>query len=103
MIAFGCSCSTSKSDPLAGFHWCSLGELDANKVITADYKEYIRTLTSEEKKYLGGTDFFKDETGQHVVRIEIDLNGTAWYHTLFYDKDNKRIKVIKYVGWHYMS
>jgi len=102
-VIFGCRCSTSKSGPLTGFRWCSLGELDANKTITADYKDYIQTLSPEEKKYIGGTDFFKDDTGQHVVRIEVDLNGTAWYHALFYDTNNKRIKVIKYVGYHYMS
>jgi hypothetical protein len=31
------------------------------------------------------------------------LNGTAWNHVLIYDKDNKRVKVIKYVGYHYRS
>jgi hypothetical protein len=106
MVVSGCSCSAPKPmpDPLAGFHWCSLTKLDSNKAITDDYKAYIQTLSPEERKYMGPHEFFEDATGQHAVRIETDINGDqAWYHILIYDKDNKRIKVIKYYRGKYMS
>jgi hypothetical protein len=42
--------------------------------------------------------------GEHAVRIETDINGKdCWYHILFYDKANKRMKVIKYFYGRYMS
>ena len=105
LLGFGCNTSKPTPDPLAGFHVSSLGNLDANKAITADCKNYIQTLSPEEKKYLGPSPigFFEDGTGQNAVRIEIDLNGTAWFHDLIYDKDNRRIKTIKHVGYYYAS
>ena len=107
MIISGCSCSAPKPtpDPLAGFHWSSLVNLDNNKSITDDYKAYIQTLSPEEKKYLGPSpiSYFEDGTGQHAVQIEIGLNGTTWEHVLIYDKDNKRIRTIKYASGNYRS
>jgi hypothetical protein len=41
--------------------------------------------------------------GQHAVKIEIPLNGAYSEHVLFYDKENKRIKVIVYSGGRYAS
>ena len=53
---------------------------------------------------MGPTEPFEDGTGQHAVRIEVDIEGkNAWYHILFYDKDSKRTKVIKYFKGRYMS
>jgi hypothetical protein len=107
MFLFGYGCDTSKPtpDPLAGFHWSSLNNLDSNKAITDDYKSYIQTLSPEEKKYLGPSPvgFFEDGTGQHAVEMKIGLNGTNWHLVLIYDKDNKRIKTIKYVSGHSRS
>lgn len=106
-VIFGCRCSTSirTSDPLAGFHASSLGNLDSNKAITDDCNNYIKTLTPEEQKYLGPSpiDFYEDGTGRHAVEISIGLNGANWHHVLIYDKDNKRIKTIKYISGHYAS
>jgi hypothetical protein len=101
----GCGCNTSKPipDPLAGFHASSLGNLDSNKAITDDYKTYIRTLSPEEQKYAGPILFYEDGTGQHAVRIEIGLNGVWWEHVLFYDKNNKRVKTMKYSNGGYQS
>jgi hypothetical protein len=106
MIFSGCSCAAPKPtpDPLAGFHEVDIQHLDSNKAITDDYKDYIQKLSPEETKYMGPNEFFEDGTGQHAVRIETDINGTdAWYHVLFYDKDNKRTKVVKYFKGHYES
>jgi len=106
MTLSGCSCSAPKQqpDPLAG--WKILLSRDYepfDKSITQDYHNYIDNLPNGEKKFVGPLQFFEDGTGQHAVRIEIALNGTDWAHVLFYDKENKRIKVIKYVSGHYRS
>ena len=105
LIISGCSCSTSRPDPLAGFHWSSLANLDNNQTITDDYKSYIQKLSPVEKQNLGPypDSFFEDATGQHAVLITIGINNQVWRHILFYDKNNKRIKVIKYVSGDYYS
>jgi hypothetical protein len=104
-FGFGCATSQHRPDPLAGFHASSLVNLDSNKAITDDYNNYIQTLSSEEKKYLGPSpvSFFEDGTGQHAVRIKLGLNGTVWEHVLIYNKDNRRIKTVKYQSGHYAS
>ncbi len=102
LCGFGCSSSKPTPDPLAGWQK-DYKSRPGDQIIEKDYKAYIQTLSPEEKKYMGGTNFFEDGTGQHAVRIEVNLNGATWYHVLLYDKDNKRIKVIKYVAGFYMS
>ena len=101
-VIFGCRCSTSKPtlDPLAGWRPASHS---ADKAIVDDYQNYIQTLSPEEKKYLGPISYFEDGTGQHAAVITMGLNGTWWRHILIYDKDNKRIKTIKYSSGGYRS
>jgi len=101
----GCSCSQSKPtpDPLAGFHFSSLANLQTNKAISDDCSAYINSLPSVLKNGVGPMQFFEDAVGQHAVLIAIADNGTDWAHVLIYDKSNKRIKVIKYVSGHYRS
>ena len=60
-------------------------------------------LTPEEKKHAYYAHDFEDGNGQHAIRIEIPLNGTWWEHVLIYNKNNTRIKVIKYANGHYAS
>ena len=43
----------------------------------------------------------EDGTGQHAVTIAVDLGGTEWSHVLTYDKNDKRVRVIKYISGHY--
>ena len=91
-------------DPLVGFHIAALYTPDSNKAITEDYKDYIQKLPPEEKKFAFLYNVFEDGTGQHAVKIEVDVNGTdRWFHILIYDKDNKRIRVIKYYNGRYQS
>ena len=105
MIFSGCSCSAPKPqpDPLTGFHMADLQHLDDNKTITADYKAYIQTLSPDEQKRAGPILYYEDGTGQHAVDIEIGINGTSWKHVLIYDKDNKRVKAVKYSSGSYRS
>jgi len=104
-VIFGCRCSSLRQDPLAGFHVSSLGNLDSNKTITDDYKDYIQKLPSEQKGYIGTMFFYENGTGQHAVSIEIFEGGknASWKHVLLYDKDNNRIKVIRYDHIEYKS
>ena len=98
----GCAGFIHHPDPLAGFH-AAYGKVDQS--IVDDYKNYIETLSPEEKQRLGPTpsSFFEDGTGQHAVRIKIGINGASWEHILIYNKDNKRIKTIKYFAGNYAS
>ena len=105
-IVWGTGCSTPKPtpDPLVGWNFCFSQDPDKlDKAIRDDYQDYIQKLPSKEKKYVGVVNIFEDGTGQHAVKIEINLNGTEWSHVLTYDKNDKRIKVIKYVSGHYRS
>jgi len=68
-----------------------------------DYQDYIQKLSFEERRSIGVIHFLEDGTGQHAVRFEIALNGTDWAHILIYDRENKRIKVIKYASGRYSS
>ena len=102
-IAFtGCATSKPVPDPLAG--WSVADYLvPPGEVFVKDYQGYIANLSSEERKFVGSAQFFKDGTGQHAIRLEIPLHGTWWFHVLIYDKDNKRINTIKYSPGGYRS
>ena len=93
-----CSCSTSRPDPLAGWQLDFAPHTDP--VIEKDYKEYIQKLNQDPDPIIF---FYKDGTGQHAVLIKMGINNQVWLHILFYDKNNKRIKVIKYVSGDYYS
>ena len=72
-------------------------------VIAEDCQNYIQKLSQEEKNSVQVSGYFKDGTGQHAVQIEIALDGTWWEHVPIYDKNNKRVRTIKYVAGHYRS
>jgi len=105
VFIFGSGCVTQKPtpDPLAGWKV----DLDHNpdQTIVEDYQDYIQKLPPEEKKYAFVEHFFEDGTGQHAVNIEVFANNknVLWYYALIYDKENKRIKVIKYDYAKYQS
>jgi hypothetical protein len=97
----GCTVPKPKPDPLADWGDSGLDKLNNNKAIADDYQQYIRTLTQEERSRANPIEYFEDRTGQHAVRITIGLNGVVWRHILIYDKDNKRIKTMKYASGNY--
>jgi hypothetical protein len=102
IFGFGCNSSKPASNPLAG--WKVDLDHDPDQAIEKDYHDYIQKLPSEERKFAGGgIQFLEDGTGQHAILIPIGLNGTWWNHVLIYDKDDKRIKTIKYSSGGYSS
>jgi hypothetical protein len=67
-----------------------------DKIITDDYQDFI---TKNKLSTSGAiTGFFEDETGQHAVGFEAfpPNENATWHYVLIYDKDNRRIKVIRY-------
>ena len=102
----GCTAPKPASNPLAGWNYCFSQNPDKiDKAIRNEYQDYIQKLPSEVRYYVpgGGINFFEDGTGQHAVKIEIPLHGVYSEHVLFYDKENKRVKVIIYSGGRYAS
>jgi hypothetical protein len=104
-LVSGCATSVPKPspNPLEGWHFCSLTYLDTNKLVVDDYQGYIKKLPPDEMKLAYVNHVFEDGTGQHAVQIEIPLNGKWWEHVLFYDKNNKRIKTVKYSSGGFQS
>jgi hypothetical protein len=50
---------------------------------------------------MGPIGLSEDGSGQHAITIQVAWYGTDWAHVLVYDKDNKRVKVVRYVSGHY--
>jgi hypothetical protein len=102
-VIFGCTCAAPKPipDPLAG--WSFDFNHEPDQTIVRDYQDYIQKLSSDERTSSRVSQYLKDGKGQHAIVIEIALNGTWWKHVLIYDKDNKRVKVIKYRNGGYRS
>jgi hypothetical protein len=97
-------CSTKTPDPLAAWHFSfSQDPGKINKAIQDDYRAYIQKLPPEEKNYIGVVSLFEDGTGQLAIRIETNERNESWYHVLIYDKEGKRVKIIKYFSGRYMS
>jgi hypothetical protein len=89
-------------NPIVGWaaSWSQdLGKLD--KAIRDDYQDYISKLSREERMSMGPVGISEDGLGRHAITIQIAWYGTDWAHVLFYDKDNKRVKVTRYVAGHY--
>jgi len=106
MMISGCSLFYPKptSDPLAGWKLCqSQDPKDLDQAIRDDYQDYIQKLSPKERKFAEYNNDFEDGMGQHAVEIIIGINGRYWRHILIYDKDNKRIRTIKYATGYYAS
>lgn len=101
LFVAGCQVHTPTPDPLAGWHFYSRTKV--SQAITADYKSYIDQLPNKERKYVCDVSFFENDYGQHAVAIEVALSGVWVEHVLIYDKDDKRVKTIKYGNGRYSS
>jgi hypothetical protein len=105
-LVVGCTAPKAAPDPLAGWRCFSHNPNTLDKAIRDDYQDFIQKLPPNERGYyVGDVSFFEDVTGQHAVSIEIFSNKvTASFHyALIYDKENKRIQVIKYGYSKYQS
>jgi hypothetical protein len=65
----------------------------------------VEKLPAEEKKNVGTIHTFEDGKGQHAISIEIFESkvNASWRYVLFYDKENKRVNVVKYGYRRYQS
>ena len=90
-------------NPLTGFDFCSLNDLDTNKLIKADYQDYIKTIKLGKYDFIGDVEYSKNKLGEHAVSILVGDDGTWWNHILVYDKNDKRIKTVKYTSGGYRS
>lgn len=103
-FVWGIGCSAQKHDPaLQGWKHYFNAKLD--KAVIDDYRDYIQKLPPEERKFVSDTSVepLENDAGGHAVKIEIPLNGTYWEHLLIYEKENKRIKTLKYKSGQYRS
>ena len=100
LLGFGCNTSKPTPDPLVGFQrdfeFDPYSNNKSDKAIYADVQDYMK-----QEKIAGPVMAYKDGTGQHAINIHVGINGTSWEYVLFYDKNDKRIKVIKYADGHY--
>jgi hypothetical protein len=101
LLAVGCT--THRPDPLAG--WATDLAHQPSPVIVEDYQAYIGKLPPREKHLVDKYSiwFYRNDAGEHAVRIEIPLNGIWWEHVLYYSKENQRIKTVKYSTGGYRS
>jgi hypothetical protein len=88
-------------DRLEAFIWAGLRK--SCKAIMSDYRDYIQKLPDEERNSVGPIFLFEAGAGQHAAEFKVGVNGTVWEHVLIYDKDNTRVKTIKYSNGGYRS
>jgi hypothetical protein len=102
-LGFGCNTSKPTLDPLAG--WQKAYKEEPDQVIEKDSQNFIQKLQSEGKGQSQVTGYYKNGTGQHLVNIEIfeHNQNASWQYALVYDKDDNRVKVIKYGHCRYQS
>jgi hypothetical protein len=91
------------SNPIEGWPICDSRTI--NKGIHDDYQDYINKLPAKERKCAFIVGWFQDGTGQHAVSIGVWLDGmwdgTEWEYVLIYDRNDKRVKVVKYLAGYY--
>lgn len=96
-------CATQRTDPLAGWTFREFDQFavasqqhhyQLDKSVADDYQNFIAKNNLD---LIGAiTGFYEDGTGRHAVEFEGYKNHTSWHYVLIYNKDNKRINLIKY-------
>jgi hypothetical protein len=73
--------------------------------VANDYRRYIEGLSPREQLLVHNHDirFYEGGSDQRAVEISLPIEGTWWKHVLFYDKNNRRVKVVKYAASRYIS
>ena len=90
----------SHSNPVAG--WRNAPQ-QPSPAIDRDYHNFISKLSLTWRDSLGQQGYLEDDHGKHAVTLVVCTDGTYWTYVLIYDRNDKRIKIIKYVSGHYMS
>jgi hypothetical protein len=109
--AFGCATSKPTPGPLAGWTFRSFPGWDLNpnnknhldKAIIEDYEKFI---SDQHLDLFGGiAGFYEDGMGRHAVEFQAFPPGenATWNYVLIYDKENKRIRTIRYNHIRYQS
>jgi hypothetical protein len=103
LLGFGCNTSKPAANPLAG--WKIDFNEQPSQAITRDYQDYIQKLPPEERTFVGPVFYLEDGTGQHAFDAEVSIKGknASWHYAFIYDKENKRVKVVKYGYTKYQS
>jgi hypothetical protein len=93
----------STTNPLPA--WKADLDENPNQTIVKDYQDYIQKLPPKERNYIGPVFYLEDGTGQHAISVEVFVKGknASWHYAIIYDKENKRVKVIKYGYARYQS
>ena len=87
-------CATRTSNPLAG--WKIDSDYQPSQAVVSDYRDYVKKLPEKERSCLSALEYFEDGQGQHAIRREQRVGDTSCYLVLIYNRENKRIKVMKY-------
>jgi hypothetical protein len=66
-----------------------------DKAVITDYNDYIKELPQAERERVADVRYFTDGTGQNAVAITVNGKDGAWMSILVYDKQNKRLRVLK--------
>jgi hypothetical protein len=102
----GCAKLESTRDPLAGWTFRPFPGWEAppyghntnhlDKAISDDYQSFIST--NKLATFSAITGFYEDGTGQHAIEFEAfpPSQNATWHYVLIYDKENKRVKLMKY-------
>ncbi len=127
VLSVGCDHQTESTvDPINGWKYVDkiefecremdavIAELPAYKAITDDVQRYVNQLPVHKGGSSDGSDdrretlwisfitLYEDGTGQHAVKIEIPVDGTYQNYVIIYDRNNTRIKAMKFASGHYM-
>jgi len=118
VFGFGCIIIRPGENPLLGWKmvgstiwaaWDSPEEQNPGHFpisIIDDYKDFLKHIPRTLKKTpppIFQVCYFDDENQQHAIEITIPENGIWWKYVLIYNKDNKRIRTVKYASGRYMS
>jgi hypothetical protein len=101
----GCADVSHHQKLLTGWSHDFSPQLD--KAIVNDYEAFIQGLPPKERMLVHKYNIepLINNKGEHAIRFEIGIDGifdgTWWDYMLIYNKDNKRIKVIKYANGKY--
>jgi len=104
MLILGNSCATRPPNLLEG---CTSKQFESDRQgnITSHFDQAIVDdcngfMKQENVSFLYGAlqGLYEDDKGQYAVEFDAITNGKlyCWHYFLFYDKNGKRIKVIKY-------